>query len=380
LNWWGVDLQKLDRFDDAAEAFALALKLNPQNVSVEINSAFNRTRRAGAAAPAKAKGNLEERVGKYRDWNSLLAANGPIDDPEICFRLAQTFAAQSLFRQSALQLIRVLQLDPDNLDARFLLAGVFLAGNVPDKTLEAVGEIRSRQTSHPLSSTNLVELVRLESTAHFNKGDVATAEKMLLDAHRQYPKNPSLSDALFQMYVQANRLTNALSTVEESLKLDPGNTAALLNKAYVCMKLEDYDGANAAVNAVLKKDPANAQALLDKGAICIQTKAYKDAVAPLNQLLKLQPDNRVALMNRAIANLQSDQLDAAQRDYETLQKLVPTLYRVYYGLGEIASRRKDVTAAVKNYELYLKYVPPDAHKEAEEVSERLKQLKAGRSR
>ncbi|HXT42333.1 MAG TPA: DUF2723 domain-containing protein, partial [Candidatus Angelobacter sp.] len=128
LNWWGVDLQKLGRIDDASRAFARARRLNPQNVAVEINSDFNQTLRTGATAPAKAKGNLEERVGRYRDWNSLLAANGPIDDPEVCFRLAQTFASQSLFRQSALQLMRVLQLDPDNLDARFLLAGVFLAG------------------------------------------------------------------------------------------------------------------------------------------------------------------------------------------------------------------------------------------------------------
>jgi tetratricopeptide (TPR) repeat protein len=278
-----------------------------------------------------------------------------------------------------LQLIRVLQLDPDNLEARFLLAGVFLAGGVPDKTLEAVGDIRARQTSQPLNSTNLIELIRLESMAHFNKGDFVTAEKILLDARRQNPTNNLLLDALVQIYVQANRLTNALATLDEGLKLDPGNTAALLNKAYVCMKLEDYDQANGAVSAVLKKDPGNAQALLDRGAICIQTKAYKDAVAPLDQLLKLQPDNRVALMNRAIANLQSDQLDAARRDYEKLQQLMPTVHRVYYGLGEIAFRRKDVTAAVRNYELYLKFAPPDTE-EAKQISERLKQLKSGASR
>jgi tetratricopeptide (TPR) repeat protein len=80
-------------------------------------------------------------------------------------------------------------------------------------------------------------------------------------------------------------------------------------------------------------------------------------------------------MNRAIAQLQSDQLDAAQRDYEALQKLIPTQHRVYYGLGEIAFRRKDVPAAIKHYEAYLKHAPPDTGEEANRIVERLKQLK-----
>ena len=126
---------------------------------------------------------------------------------------------------------------------------------------------------------------------------------------------------------------------------------------------------------MLKRDPGNVQALLDRGAISIQTKSYKEALEPLNQVLKLQPGNQLALMNRAIAHLQSDQLNEAQRDYETLQKLTPNLYRVEYGLAEIAFRRKDVPTAIRHSEAYLKYAPPDTD-EAKQIAERLKQLKA----
>ena len=48
---------------------------------------------------------------------------------------------------------------------------VFLAGQVPDKALEIAREIRARQSERPLNPTNLVELVRIEAMAHFNKGD-----------------------------------------------------------------------------------------------------------------------------------------------------------------------------------------------------------------
>ena len=79
-------------------------------------------------------------------------------------------------------------------------------------------------------------------------------------------------------------------------------------------------------------------------------------------------------MNRAIAHLQSGQLDAAQRDYDALQKLTPNVFRVLYGLGEIAFRRHDFPAAIKHYEAYLKYAPPDSD-EAKQIAARLKQLK-----
>jgi tetratricopeptide (TPR) repeat protein len=162
--------------------------------------------------------------------------------------------------------------------------------------------------------------------------------------------------------------------LDAQLKLKPDNLTALLNKAYICLRLESYDLANAAVNAVLKKDPDNVQALLDKAVICIQTKAYKEAVTPLNQVLKLQPDNQIALMDRAIAQLQSHQLDAAQRDYEALQKLLPTVHQIYWGLGEIAYLRTNVPAAIQHYEAYLKHAPPGTD-EAKQIAERLKQLK-----
>ncbi|PYJ86269.1 MAG: hypothetical protein DME22_05915 [Verrucomicrobia bacterium] len=374
LNWWGVELQRLGHLDDAAQAFALARKLNPGNVAVELNSSFNQVLRTKASKPAETKKSLEEKFGRYRTWNALLAVNGPIDEPDICFRLGQTLASQSLFRQAALQFTRVLELEPDNLDARFWLANVFLAGRIPDKALEVINEIRNRAASRPLTSTNQVELAHIEAMAQLGKGETNAAEALLLKARQQHPQNETLLRALAEFYDQTQRPTNALAVIEEQLKLRPDDAAALLNKAYLCMKLEAYDQAKAAIAAVLKKEPDNARALLDQSAVCIQTKAYKEAIDPINKLLKLQPANQAALMNRAIAYLQSGQLDAARNDYEAIQKALPTAHAVYYGLGEIAFQRKDVPSAIKHYEAYLKYAPPDT-KEAKQIAERLKQMK-----
>jgi len=86
--------------------------------------------------------------------------------------------------------------------------------------------------------------------------------------------------------------------------------------------------------------------------------------------------HNTALLNRAIAYLKSGKLDEAQQDYETLQKSFPTAYRIYYGLGEIAYRRKDTNAAIRNYQLYLTNSPPNPRKSIS-VRDRLKELRPG---
>jgi tetratricopeptide (TPR) repeat protein len=329
--------------EEAGSHFALALKLSPENIAAEINRTYNAGLRAGKPKAIEIGKTVEDRFGsRYRTWSAVLAANGPIDEPGFCFRLGETMAQQSLLRQAAMQFIRTVQLDPAQLEARFWLANIYLLAPAPEKVLEVTAEIRAQQKARPMAATNQVELVRLEALANFHAGNTDLAVTLLLDAQKQFPTNSTLLGSLTQIYFGANRLTNALASIEQQLALNKDDLHALLNKS----------------------------------AILIRTKAYQEALAPLNHALELDPKNQPALMNRAIASLQSDDLDAAQRDYEALQKALPQLHAIYFGLGEIAYRRKDVPSAIKHYESYLKFAPPDTT-EFKTVTERLQQLKSG---
>ena len=77
--------------------------------------------------------------------------------------------------------------------------------------------------------------------------------------------------------------------------------------------------------------------------------------------------------------MKADRLSAAEKDYELLQRIVPRSHFVYYGLGDIAYRRKDYEAAAKYFESYLKYAPSEANKdlqdERKEVQNRLTEIK-----
>lgn len=423
LNSWGVALQRLGRLDEAAKYFEQAQTLNPDNFIAGINREFNRHLRRGQAMLLPLDRATEGKISSHRSWDPILMAHGPVDEPGLCLRLGQEFAQNGLLRQAAQQLVRVQTLTPQNVQARMLLAEMYLEGRVPDKTLETVAQLRTPPTVQALSLTNQIQLTRLEALAHFSKAQIhqaagdrtqaeqefAKAEGVLSAALRQYPQQDSLLETLAQIYWLADRLPKALETMDRQLQLSPGNVTVLLNKAAIHMKAHDfaraqgqidlalktapnhlgalflqanlhmqtkaYDKAAAVIDQILQLDANNTQALLSRAAIAIETKAYAQAFDPLNKILAQNRDHSAALMNRAIANLLSDRLDDAQRDYEKLRRLLPKVHAVYYGLGEIAFRRQRTAEAIAHYEAYLKYAPADLE-EAKSVAARLSQLKA----
>jgi tetratricopeptide (TPR) repeat protein len=411
INLWGVELQKTGRLKEAGEFFALALKVNPQNFSAEINRASNQRLQSGTPRSRDGIRLPEDRFGgRYRSWDDVLAANGPIDEPAFCFQLAQSLVQQSLFRQAAIQLLRSLQLEPDNLDARLWLANVYLLGHVSDKALEITRDIRARRGPNTLQTTNEIELIRIDAIANIQSDRFQKGEEMLLNARKQFQGARVIDDTLLQVYLQMNRLTNALALIGQQLEQTPGNPVVLMNQALVYLRIPDYARAAATVSEVLKRDPNNVRALIASGTISIQTQAYPEALATLDQALriqpenvdamltksaaliqtrdfegalklldralKLQPENQAVLLNHAIASLQSHRLADARRDYEKLQIIAAPTHSVYFGLGEIAYQQKNFPEAIQNFEVYLKLAPPDT-KEAKDVAERLRQMKSG---
>ncbi|MBI3880392.1 MAG: tetratricopeptide repeat protein [Verrucomicrobia bacterium] len=338
IDHWGVTLQRLNQVKEAGEMFSLALRVNPDNVAALVNQQFNRNLQAGRHTSVELGKPIQDLLGKYRTWDAALGASGPLDEPALLYRLGQTLAGNLQFHQAAVLLQRVIELEPQNVNARFAYADALLQANLPNAALGAASEIHSN--FRPLTAAQQAELVRVEAWSFFRRGDFTTAESLLENTARDHPTLEGPLETLSQMYLLAGRFTNALATMERQLKLSPNNVRTLLNK----------------------------------GALAIQNKDYAAAVPPLDLVLQLQPENQAALMNRAIAHLLSGNLNAAERDYQALRALAPRAYAVHYGLGEIAWKRNDSRGALSNYQEYLKFAPSNSTEHAE-VVQRVSQLK-----
>jgi tetratricopeptide (TPR) repeat protein len=340
LNFWGVQLQRAGDLDPAATNFETALKLNPDNVAAQINLDFNKLLHAGKSSPVDLSTTTSDRFGKYNNWNEVLNANGPFDEPSFCFESGVIMAQNSYFQQALDYFTRVRQLAPENLATRLWLGQLYVLTRKSDLALEAIHEPLVNPEKFSLTAYNSTELNTITAGAYFQKGQTAQATQLLESEIARHPDDNRLLTFAAQCYMVHELYSNALSVINRKLERTPNDLTWLSGKGYVSMQL----------------------------------KAYDKALATYNLILVLQTTNQEALFNRAVANLQLEKLDAARADYLQLQQTHTNNFPIAYGLGEIAWRQHETNEAIRNYEIYLAAAPTNTP-ESTTVRDRLVQLR-----
>ena len=340
LNYWGVEMQKLNHLEAAASHFELALKLNPDNIVARINLEANKDLQEGVQTSVTFTKSIEESLGKYRSLEHVLNDNGPYDEPSLTYAQAWIFLQNKLYREAAQWLNRVTEFSKTDLPSRVAFGQISLMAKEPDLALDLVHEIRDNPERFPLNSTNRADLIALEAGALFAKTNDVAATALVESALASGQQDDYLLATISSLYLQRQDLSNALSLVEQRIKLNPTNTQVLVNKAYIQIQTGDIDG----------------------------------AIVTLNRAIELEPLNYMAIMNRAIALLRAGRLDESKVDYETLELVYPNMFQVQYGLAEIAWQQKDTNAAIRHYQSYLTNTLRTTL-EAKTVAERLDQLK-----
>ena len=346
LDFWGVKLQKAGQLTLAAARFSQALKLNPDNRPALANKECNAGLQAGRKLEVQDPKAIEDRFGKYRTWEPLMTENGPFDDPTFCYEEGRIMVLNGNLRQGTELLARAAELAPDDLNTRLYLGQAYNVVQMPAQALDVVRRVHSNTNLAALSSEDKRKLLVVEASAHLALGNPQAADSAVKAVLQESPNNADLLIAASQVYMTSHYYSNALATLDQLLRLAPTNTSALVNKGYAYLQLG----------------------------------AFNEAVPPLTKALSLETNaselHNSALLNRAIAYLSTLQLEPAQQDYETLQRAFPTAFQLYYGLAEIAYRKKDTNAAIRNCQLYLTNAPAGTA-EAKFVAGRLKDLKAG---
>jgi tetratricopeptide (TPR) repeat protein len=253
----------------------------------------------------------------------------------------------------------------------------------------------------------------MESAIYFGRQDTNRAEATLREAMEKYPKELSFYESLNELYRASGQWDKALDLLNREiammptnavlrmqradvafnagetnivagdldtvLKIDPANLDAIMFQAFLALQQKDYAKALKLADGVLERNEKNVQALTYKGIIYMEQKQDEKAIEAFNKALKIEPNSISAIRNRAIVNLRAGHLDAAKEDYDKLFTAYPKSYQVYYGLGEIAAKKKDTEEAIKNYDLYLKYAPTNSTgeiaDERKEVETKLTELR-----
>ena len=132
-----------------------------------------------------------DQFGKYRDWNGVLNANGPFDEPSFCFETGIIFMQNSyldqplpLNRQAVAPFDRVRELEPDNLDARLWLGQIYVMSRLPDRALDALRDPLEHPERFSLAKTNKTRLNIIAAAAYFQKNDLARGNAIARNRNR----------------------------------------------------------------------------------------------------------------------------------------------------------------------------------------------------
>jgi tetratricopeptide (TPR) repeat protein len=340
LNLWGVQAEIASHLNEANRAFTQAAALNPDNVAAKRNLEFNNDLQAGIAPEVKAIKDVQDDFmnAKYHDAQNTLRLCGPFDEPSRRFVQGYVFSQGGNLRQAAIEFERIVSLVPDYVPGVMALAKMY-ATPFPEKTLAILPRLRDLAQKHPDAGVSRYDVLGIQTLALFSAQRQSEAEQLLNDAMENEPKNSNLMALVFQLSVSFKSYTNALRAVDHILEAIPDDTGWLVNKAFIHIQLGDFT----------------------------------NAIPPLTKVLNVETNNTSARFDRAVAYLGCNQLDEAQKDYEILDKQFPRTFQFYYGLGEIAWRRKDTNTAAKYYDLYLANAPANTD-EAKLIRERFQSL------
>ena len=354
-NVWAVELQKLERLEEARNGFNQALAWNPENTCAEVNLRQNEVLASGEASKqvgltANETKGVQQNYGTYEQ---LLSANGPIDESSFRLLLAAEFSNGGNHRQASLNYERAAELDPSNVDTKLKVVNSYFASGFPKEAIVAAGKMKSANPEMDLASRS--ELLRLEALSHYAignqagvKGDEETksaafakAEDLLKTALVNDAKNESLFETLSQVYLFTGRYEEALTLFERHLLLKPNDPRLLQNKAVALIRL----GNN------------------------------KDAVAPLTKVIAADAGNAIARLNRAIAYFREGDFENAKLDYLAAGEIEPNHHAISFGLGRINEAEGDVRGAIEHFERYLETAPKNTD-EYKKVSDDLLRLKS----
>lgn len=276
----GAIMQKQGRFDDSLMYYQKSESLNPSNVNTRINV-----------------GTLYQQKGDYR--TAIKAYES------------------------------ILIVEPDNINANLYRAQAHAALGNEKEALEGYKKVLSLDPSNSEAQSRLLDLV---------KGSMTTAQFVEYVKHNMLGSNPA---ELFYNYAldlhKQNKLADAISMYNETLKLNPQNAEVYINLAIAQNQAGNTDAALMTLNNASIKFPNNGQ--------------IKDALKSVNEdLMNTKLSNAAAFYDK--------------KDYKSAiaeyAKITPATVDSILGIASCYQALGDNSNAIIYYQKALQLKPTDS--------------------
>lgn len=243
-----------------------------------------------------------------------------------------------------------IEADPQNATARQARALHYLEKGDNDKAVADLKVVVEREQANPAALGALAEALTnlkkydealnlcakvieltpnntfgytLRARVHVLKDDLKKAMGDLNEALRIDDEDLAALLMRSRLYAAEEKNAQAKADVEKALQLQPDLPQAILMRSLLAAQAKNYGEAIADIQTLLRADPKNSDYLLQLASYMVADQRPRRAIAILDGIIDSEPKNSDALRSRADALLSVGKHAEAIADYETALKIEP---------------------------------------------------------
>jgi Tfp pilus assembly protein PilF len=326
-----------------------------------------------------ALGNTDESITAYR---KSVAAKPDVFEPNLNLGLmlaksGQPDAAQ--FLRAATTLKPTANIDEGRARAWLSLAHVLEATD-PKQALDAyrhAAELQPKDTEPHLSAAQLLQKTRdfpaaakeceqalaLDASSEealncvvemqVKGGNYAQATQALQKIAAAHPDNATVRLQIAHLLLLQEKNDDAVTVLQEGLKLDPTNQSTQTDLAITYFKLGKYAQAEPLYRTLLAKSPNDAELHARLGQTLLKQLKYADAEHEFLTAVKLRPNFGEAYGDLATAAAENKDYELAIRAVNARDQLLPPLPVGYFLRASAFDHLRDYKQAAENYHRFL---------------------------
>ncbi len=264
-----------------------------------------------------------------------------------------TFFDAGNYNAAEIELKNLLRDDPGLVDARLLLAQLYLR---TQKGANAEKELLRAKALGADAQRWRFELV----DAYLQQGRFQSAleelEREALPADGQ-ARGLALKG---RAYLGLKQLEDAKANFAAAVEIDPSDKIAASGLVQLAMLTGDMETADKTSAGLIEQFPDDPDLLLLRAEVLRQMDDSKAAVEQFGAVLAIEPENTRALLGRATANVRLQQFDSAREDLAAVDALQPNVVIVSYLRGVMAFYERDWDTAAEHLQLVLGAQPGHA--------------------
>jgi tetratricopeptide (TPR) repeat protein len=196
-----------------------------------------------------------------------------------------------------------------------------------------------------------------EALALLESGQSARAQALCEDILKRQPRHAQSLHLLGLMAAKANDSKRAAVLIGKSIKIDPHNAVAYLNRGSALLLLDRSDAALDDYAKAIELDPAFAAAYFSRARALQHLRRLDDSLASYDQGIAIQPQDADAWLNRGNLLAALRRWDAALVSYNRSIAIRPDLAAAYCNRGNVLKELNRMDEALASYDRAIAFEP-----------------------